>query len=79
MRSLLRHAYARCPFYRDRFDSAGLHPDDVCELEDLRILPPLEKRDIQEHGGRMVAEGWPQDDLLPNQTGGSTGTPIRSF
>src|SRR5262249_16166393 len=36
-------------------------------------------RDIQEQGGRMVARDWPQDDLLPNQTGGSTGMPIRFF
>jgi phenylacetate-CoA ligase len=79
LRKLLAHAYDRCPFYRERFDAAGLHPEDVCSLEDLRTLPPLEKREIQEQGGRMVAEGWPQDDLLPNQTGGSTGTPIRFF
>src|ERR1700722_14796866 len=79
LRALLAHAYDRCPFYRERFDAAGFHPDDVCSLEDLRTLPPLEKREIQEQGGRMVAEGWPQDDLLPNQTGGATGTPIRFF
>jgi phenylacetate-CoA ligase len=79
VRALLGHAYERCPFYRKSFDAAGLHPDDVRSLEDLRTLPPLEKRDVQEQGGRMVARGWPQDDLLPNQTGGSTGTPIRFF
>jgi phenylacetate-CoA ligase len=79
LQSMLAHAYARCPFYRERFDAEGLHPEDITCLEDLRLLPPLEKRDIQEQGGRMVAEGWPQDDLLPNQTGGSTGVPIRFF
>jgi phenylacetate-CoA ligase len=79
LRSLLTLAYDRCPFYRQRFDAIGLHPDDVGSLEELRLLPPLEKSDIQEQGGRMVARGWPQDDLLPNQTGGSTGTPIRFF
>jgi phenylacetate-CoA ligase len=79
LRALVAHAYDRCPFYRERFDAAGLRPEDVRSLEDLRALPPLEKCDIQEQGGRMVAGGWPQDDLLPNQTGGSTGTPVRFF
>jgi phenylacetate-CoA ligase len=79
LRTLLAQAYNRCPFYRERFDAAGFRPDDLSSLEDLRVLPPLEKRDIQEQGGRMISEGWPQDDLLPNQTGGSTGTPIRFF
>src|SRR5262245_58253033 len=66
--ALLRHAHARCPFYRKRFEECGLHPEDISCLEDLRLLPPLEKRDIQEHCGAMVAEGWPADDLIRNQT-----------
>jgi phenylacetate-CoA ligase len=76
---LLGHAYARCPFYRRRFEQAGLRPGDVRSLEDLRALPVLEKRDIQEHGAEMVASGWPAHDLLRNQTGGSTGTPITFY
>jgi phenylacetate-CoA ligase len=79
LRSLLEHAHARCPFYRRRFERAGLTPADVRGLDDLRALPPLEKREIQEHGPDMVAAGWPASDLIANQTGGSTGTPVRFF
>jgi phenylacetate-CoA ligase len=39
----------------------------------------LEKRDIQEHRDAMAAANWPREDLMPNQTGGSTGTPISFF
>src|SRR5262249_18570366 len=74
--SWLEHAHARCPFYRRRFERAGLTPADVRGLDDLRALPPLEKREIQEHGPDMVAAGWPAADLIANQTGGSTGTPV---
>ncbi len=76
LRALLRHAHERCPFYRRRFEQEGLHPDDLHGLEDLGKLPVLQKRDIQEHGAEMIARGWPADDLIRNQTGGSTGTPI---
>lgn len=79
LRALLAHAYERCPFYRRRFADAGLAPDDVRELEDLRAVPVLEKRDIQEHVGRMVARDWPRADLIRNQTGGSTGTPVAFY
>jgi phenylacetate-CoA ligase len=79
LKGLLAHAYAECPFYRERMDKARMRPADVTCLEDLRALPPLEKREIQEQGGRMTARNWPQHDLLPNQTGGSTGTPVRFF
>jgi phenylacetate-CoA ligase len=74
--ALLRHAHERCPFYRQRFEQVGLHPNDLRCLEDLRKLPILEKRDIQEQAADMVARGWPEGDLIRNQTGGSTGTPI---
>jgi phenylacetate-CoA ligase len=79
LRALLDHAYRHCPFYRERFDAVGATPADVEDLDDLRLLPPLEKRDIQEHGPRLVASSWPASDLLPNQTGGSTGTPIAFY
>jgi phenylacetate-CoA ligase len=79
LRELLHHAYAQCPFYCARFDSAGATPDDLRGLEDLRVLPALEKRDIQEQGEEMVARNWPRGDLIANQTGGSTGTPVSFY
>lgn len=79
LRALLLHAHASCPFYRRRFDQAGLHPLDLTCPEDLRALPTLEKADIQRHGGDLVSRGWPVADLIRNQTGGSTGTPITFY
>jgi phenylacetate-CoA ligase len=79
LRKLLDHAYTNCPFYRERFEQAGLMPRDLGRLEDLAWLPVLEKREIQEQGERMVAENWLRADLVPNQTGGSTGTPVAFF
>ena len=79
LQALLHHAYAQCPFYRERFDDAGLAPDDLRKLEDLLALPILEKRDIQEQGQGMVARNWPRGDLIANQTGGSTGAPVSFY
>lgn len=79
LRTLLEHAYRRCPFYRERFDTLGMVPSDIRSLADLQALPVLEKRDIQEQRDRMVAGDWPREDLISNQTGGSTGTPISFF
>ncbi len=76
LRKLLHHAYLQCPFYRSRFDRAGLTPHDFRGLEDLRVLAVLEKREIQEQGEEMVARDWPRSDLIANQTGGSTGAPV---
>jgi phenylacetate-CoA ligase len=79
LQALLEHAYRQCPFYRDRFERAGLIPSDLRGLDDLRTLPVLEKRDIQEQGERMVARDWPRGELIRNQTGGSTGQPVSFY
>ena len=79
LRRLLDHAYWNCPFYRERFDRAGLYPGDVETLEDLRLVPILEKRDLQERRNWLVARGWPAYDLILNRTGGSTGAPLTFY
>lgn len=79
LKGLIKHAYERCPYYRRRLDSAGLVPSDLRDFGDLCNFPLLEKRDIQEHRDQMIATGWPRQDLIRNQTGGSTGTPISFY
>jgi phenylacetate-CoA ligase len=79
LRRLLDHAYWNCPFYRERLDRLGMVPGDVKTLTDLRNVPILEKRDLQERGNTLLARGWPGHDLLANHTGGSTGTPVRFY
>ena len=79
LQMLVKHAFASCAFYRERFAQAGVSPEDIRTLEDLRALPILEKTTIQARIADMVAEGWPGRDLIKNQTGGSTGTPVPFF
>jgi phenylacetate-CoA ligase len=79
LRTQLEHAYRNCPFYRRRFDRAGLLPGDVRRLEDLAALPPLEKAELQRHREELVAQNWPREDRFEEWTGGSTGTPVSFF
>ncbi|GAB3567550.1 phenylacetate--CoA ligase [Amycolatopsis endophytica] len=45
----LRHAYANVPFYRRKFDEAGVHPDDCRELADLAKFPFTTKHDLRDN------------------------------
>jgi phenylacetate-CoA ligase len=47
LRWSLRHAYAHVPFYRTRFDAAGVHPDDCRDLADLARFPFATKQDLR--------------------------------
>ena len=76
LQQLLRHAYAQAPWYRARFDQAGLRPEQIRSLADYRRLPAITKDDIRQHRAAMVAENY-RDRVYEHQTGGSSGTPLR--
>ena len=48
LRWSVRHAYVNVPDYRARLDAAGVHPDDLRQLEDLRRLPFTKKTDLRD-------------------------------
>ncbi len=43
----VKHAYQGSPFYRKRFDEAGVKPEDIKSLDDLRKLPFVTAQDLQ--------------------------------
>lgn len=77
LRTQLLHAYRSIPFYRRSMEEAKITPLDVQSIADLRALPVLTKRDIQQHSSEMLADDVPADKRIINQTGGSTGTPLQ--
>ena len=45
----LKHAYDNVPHYRNAFDQAGVHPDDLKSLSDLSRFPFTTKKDLRDH------------------------------
>ncbi len=45
----VRHAYENVPMYRERFDAAGVHPDDLQQLSDLAKFPFTYKNDLRDN------------------------------
>ena len=45
----LCHAYDNVPFYRQKFDAAGVHPDDLHSLSDLGKFPFTVKADLRDN------------------------------
>jgi phenylacetate-CoA ligase len=43
------HAYRNVEHYRNVFDQAGAHPDDIRQLTDLARFPLLAKSDLRDH------------------------------
>jgi phenylacetate-CoA ligase len=79
LRQQLIDAYRYVPFYRHRMTQAGLTPLDIRTHEDLRLLPVLTKRDIQDQQDLLVSSNISPSKREQNQTGGSTGSPLQFY
>ncbi|WP_017538806.1 phenylacetate--CoA ligase family protein [Nocardiopsis halophila] len=73
LRWTLAHAYAHQPFYRRKCEAAGVHPDDLDSLSDLRRFPFTTKQDLRDaypYGALAV----PHDRVLRlHASSGTTG------
>src|SRR6202158_4685677 len=49
LQEALRHAYARVPHYRKKFDTAGVHPHALKRLDDLAKFPFTTKEDLRQN------------------------------
>lgn len=47
IRQVMFYAFNKAPFYRRRWDEAGIHPDHIKSLEDFERVPPVTKAELQ--------------------------------
>jgi phenylacetate-CoA ligase len=75
MKWSLRHAYENVPHYKSSFDAAGVHPDDLKDLADLRRFPFTSKDDLRaNYPYGMFAV--PMDKIVRlHASSGTTGKP----
>ncbi|WP_262405635.1 phenylacetate--CoA ligase PaaK, partial [Pseudomonas fluorescens] len=75
LRWSLKHAYDNVPLYRQRFDEAGVHPDDLKSLDDLAKFPFTGKNDLRDnYPFGMFAV--PQSEVVRlHASSGTTGKP----
>jgi len=77
LRALCHHAYARVPYYRRLFDSAGIHPSEIHTLDDLPRLPITTKAALRTAGlEETTARKTDPAELVTVSTSGSSGNPF---
>jgi phenylacetate-CoA ligase len=78
LRRLVDHAYRTVPYYRTRFDDAGIAPADIRTLEDLKHIPLTKKADLLAAGlEATLSSAFRRESLVCEQTSGSCGRPFR--
>jgi phenylacetate-CoA ligase len=75
MKWSLKHAYENVPHYKKSFEAAGVHPDDLQDLADLRKFPFTSKDDLRaNYPYGMFAV--PMDKIVRiHASSGTTGKP----
>jgi phenylacetate-CoA ligase len=75
LKQTLLHAYAHSPVYRRKFEQAGVHPEDLRSLADLRKFPFTSKADLRDaYPFGMIAV--PREQCVRiHASSGTTGKP----
>ncbi len=75
LRTTVKRVYAKVPFYRRKLDQAGVSPEDIRSLADLKRLPFTTKEDLRaNYPYGMLATGM--DEIVRiHASSGTTGQP----
>ena len=86
----LKYCYDNSELYKQKFDDAGVSPEDIRTLDDLRKLPIFMTKDEERKSAQASLEKYghpfglhlcaPVEDIyLTGTTSGTTGTPTFSY
>ena len=71
----LRHAYDNVPHYREKYDAAGVHPDDLQQLSDLAKFPFTTKGDMRDTYPYGMFATPMREVVRVHASSGTTGKP----
>ncbi len=71
----VRHAYENVRMYKQRFDEAGVHPDDLHELSDLAKFPFTYKNDLRDNYPFGLFAVPRSEIIRVHASSGTTGKP----
>ncbi len=75
LRYTVRYCYERVPFYKRKLDAAGVRPDDIRSLDDLRRIPPTVKTDLRDNYPFGLFAVPMQQIVRIHASSGTTGKP----
>lgn len=80
LQRLVRHAYTQVPYYHQLFLSAGIRPDDIRSLDDLKHVPITTRKTVNELSReQFLARNINIRDCKKESTSGTMGFPLAVF
>lgn len=81
-RERMQYVYERSPFYKRKYDEAGIKPSDIQTLDDIQHVPFTVKEELRESQAKHPPWGDfpcipPEEGVRVFQTTGTTGIPVK--
>lgn len=75
LRRLLRHAHRHTAYYRDVMDQRGVGPEDIHSVDDIALLPLLDRATLRSSFDARASHAPPLP-VITKTTSGSSGQPV---
>lgn len=79
LKRLIEHAWNNVPFYRRHWESAGFEPSMFRSLDDMRLIPVVDRNMLIAHRDEFIARGTDMSRMSLITTGGTTGMPMEFY
>ncbi len=79
LQELIAYAYKNVPGYYHLYNTAGVKPESIRSLDDIRTLPFVTKELIRDNLPDFTSRAIPKYEHVYVSTGGSTGVPFGFF
>ena len=76
LQDLVQYVYEKVPFYKRKFDAAGVKPSDIKTLNDIAKLPFTTKDEMRETYPYGLLACRPEELREIHTSSGTTGTPV---
>ncbi len=76
LKKLVAHAWESTPYYRQRFEAAGLAPSDISRVEDIDRIPLLSRADAASSFAARCSRTPPLVEIR-KMTSGTSGSPLQ--
>ncbi len=76
LKQMVKHCYSNSAFYRKKFDSIDLKPEDIKSLEDIRKIPFTVKSDLRDNYPFGMVTVKSDEIVEIHASSGTTGNPI---
>lgn len=78
LKELLKFAYKYSPFYTAMFDKVGFVPDKITSVNDLKVLPVIDKKVLVEHNAEIQSR-FPFKTLRESESSGTSGVSLKMY